>query len=276
MTSDLTQRDIAQHHRRAVRFFWWLLLAAATVSLVSNIAHAVLPYIPTVAIQISAAAVPPVFLLGIVHGMSLAVRAGASGTIYRCAVSAIAIIGLGAFSMSFIAQRDLMLAIGYNPGTAWIFPAITDVTAAVCTLVLVVLGDKPARRARASSAEIASGQRSVRSEKTQLRDSAPVQRVQAPSSRLSAPSVSKRAQTGSPQHVLVQADGANSDTELAAQLIESGITTQPLTTVVAVLEAHSGGATINAAASAMQINYRTAKRIVEAAAKHRQRALETV
>jgi hypothetical protein len=51
--SALTQTEIvARNHRRAVMFFWGLLLGATTVSLLGNIAHAVLPYLPTVFIQI--------------------------------------------------------------------------------------------------------------------------------------------------------------------------------------------------------------------------------
>jgi molybdenum-dependent DNA-binding transcriptional regulator ModE len=59
-------------------------------------------------------------------------------------------------------------------------------------------------------------------------------------------------------------------------MIASGVTTQPLATVIAVLEAHCNGASINAAAKASGINYRTAQRIVEAAAGHRQRPLVAV
>jgi molybdenum-dependent DNA-binding transcriptional regulator ModE len=40
--------------------------------------------------------------------------------------------------------------------------------------------------------------------------------------------------------------------------------------VIAVLAARRDGASINAAAKASGINYRTAQRIVEAAAEHRQ------
>jgi molybdenum-dependent DNA-binding transcriptional regulator ModE len=46
--------------------------------------------------------------------------------------------------------------------------------------------------------------------------------------------------------------------------------------VAAVLEAHRNGASINAAAKASGINYRTAQRIVEAAAGHRQLPLVAV
>ena len=71
-TQEITQRN----HHRAVRFFWGLLIGATMVSLVGNIAHAVIPYIPCIAIQIGAAAVPPIALLAAVHGIALAVRAG--------------------------------------------------------------------------------------------------------------------------------------------------------------------------------------------------------
>jgi len=86
-----TQIEITQrNHRRAVRFFWCFLIGATTVNLIDNIAHAVLPYLPTAVIQIGAAAVPPIALLAAVHGIALAVRAGASGRVYRWAVSATA------------------------------------------------------------------------------------------------------------------------------------------------------------------------------------------
>jgi hypothetical protein len=66
-----TQTEITQrNHHRAVRFFWGLLIGATTVSLIGNITHAVLPYIPTVVIQIGAAAVPPIALLAAVHGIA--------------------------------------------------------------------------------------------------------------------------------------------------------------------------------------------------------------
>jgi Protein of unknown function (DUF2637) len=150
--STLTQTEIvAKNHRRAVRFFWGLLIGATTVSLLGNIAHAVLPYIPHIVVQIGAAAVPPIALLASVHGIALAVRAGASGRVYFWAVAAVAAIGAGAFAVSFIALRDLMLAIGYTSATASAFPAVVDTAVAVSTLMLLALGDKPARRTRTAN-----------------------------------------------------------------------------------------------------------------------------
>lgn len=59
------------------------------------------------------------------------------------------------------------------------------------------------------------------------------------------------------------------DADLASKLIASGVTTQPVETVTAVLAASREGASINAAAKASGINYRTAQRIVAGAAQQR-------
>jgi hypothetical protein len=69
----------------------------------------------------------------------------------------------------------------------------------------------------------------------------------------------------------VDAEVALVDANLASELIASGVTTQPVGTVIAVLAASRGGGSINAAAKASGINYRTAQRIVEAATERGQR-----
>ena len=55
----------------------------------------------------------------------------------------------------------------------------------------------------------------------------------------------------------------------------SGVTTKSMI-VIEVLAARRDGASINAAAKVSGINYRTAQRIVEAAAAYRQRQLAAV
>jgi hypothetical protein len=62
-----------------------------------------------------------------------------------------------------------------------------------------------------------------------------------------------------------QADATRVDADLASELIASRATTQPVETVIAVLAASRDGLSINAAAKASGINYRTAQRIVKAA-----------
>jgi hypothetical protein len=265
------------HHRRAVRFFWGLLIGATLISLVGNVAHAVLPYMPRIGIQIGAAAVPPVALLAAVHGIALAVRAGASGTVYRWAVTAVAAIGVGAFSVSFLALRDLMRAIGYSPTTAWIFPAIIDTAVAVSTLMLVALGDKPPRRTRTmptfTSAQTPAAHTAKAQGNVATGAEAPAQKTQ-----LLSVQTPLRVQPDSTQTAQdsTQTAATQDDAALALELIASRVTTQPVETVTAVLAAHRGGASINAAAKAAGINYRTAQRIVEAAGEYRQRDLAVV
>jgi Protein of unknown function (DUF2637) len=272
-----TQTEItAKNHRRAVRFFWGLLIGATTVSLVGNITHAVLPYIPHIIVQIGAAAVPPIALLAAVHGIALAVRAGASGRVYCWAVGAVAVIGLGAFAVSFLALRDLMEAIGYSSTTAWVFPAIIDTAVAVATLMLVALGDKPARRTRTMKASISADSPTVPGLPRRRAQSAKADvSRRRPSSGGIPTSATLRPHPASPEQGSVQAEATQADANLALDLIASGVTTQPVETVVAVLSSHRDGASINAAARASGINFRTAKRIVEAAAERQQDLLAT-
>jgi hypothetical protein len=282
MTSqtEITQRN----HHRAVRFFWGLLIGATTASLIGNIAHATLPYLPRIVIQIGAAAVPPIALLAAVHGIALAVRAGASGRVYCWAVGAVAAIGVGAFAVSFMALRDLMQAIGYSSATAWIFPAIIDTTVAVSTLMLVAFGDKPQRRTRTvtTSADTHTPttqrlpQPLIPSAKRKVRPLVPTSaraQIAASVHANQAQTMQDPAQIDATQ---VNGEIAVVDADLAPELIASGVTKQPVETVLAVLRATRDGASINAAAKALGINYRTAQRIVEGAAEHRQRQLVAV
>ena len=254
------------------------------VSLIGNVAHTVLPYIPRIFVQIGAAAVPPIALLAAVHGIALAVRAGASGRVYCWAVGAVAAIGVGAFAMSFLALRDLMRVIGYSSATAWIFPAIIDTAVAVSTLMLVALGDKPIRRPRnvttPANTQAASLQRAAQTPvhsakaelKPSLRSDARARTRQVVSVRPAAAEPDLVLTNGSP----AQTEAAQVDADLASELIASGVTTQSVETVVAVLSAIRGGASINAAAKASGINYRTAQRIVQAVGEHQQHQLLAV
>lgn len=256
-----TSTDTAQSkHRNATRFFWAVLVGATIISLAGNVVHAVLPYVSTVAVQIAAAAVPPLVLLAAVHGIALAVRAGASGTTYRCAVGAVTIIGIGAFLVSFVALRDLMMAIGYSAWVAWIFPLIVDTAVAVSTVMLVALGDKPQRRGRSPKPNalppvqpLSDGYSHARSAKTQVARTAPVHAMQ------------------DKVNVAVQINASTEDAERAAMLVATKVTTQPVDTVMAVLAAHRKGESINASAKGAGINYRTAQRIVNGASEMSER-----
>src|SRR5271165_4842644 len=181
--------------------------------------------------------------------------------------------------------RDLMRAIGYSSATAWMFPAIIDIAVAVSTLMLVALGDKPARRARTVTTpantqpqalqrlartltgraigEVAPTTTSARAHTVKARrvpDYASIHPRPAQAVQASAQTAGARG----------DAEIAQVDTDLASELIASGVTTQPVVTVIAVLTASRAGASINASAKASGIYDRTAQRIVEAAAERRQ------
>ncbi|AGB26259.1 Protein of unknown function (DUF2637) [Mycobacterium sp. JS623] len=277
-----TQAEITQkNHHRAVRFFWGLLLGATLVSLVGNEVHALLPYIPKVVIEIGAAAVPPIVLLAAVHGIALAVRAGASGRVYRCATAAVAVIGMGAFMLSFRALRDLLIETGTPAEWAWVFPAIIDTAVGVSTLMLVALGDKPARRARTVTSSTGTqtpakqrlAQPPTQNAKGEVTPFAPASARAQTSASVQPDPAQTMGDSAQVEVTEADAERAQVDANLASELIASGVTTQAVETVIAVLAARRNGASINAAAKGSGINYRTAQRIVQAAAENRQREL---
>jgi hypothetical protein len=145
----------------------------------------------------------------------------------------------------------------------------------------VALGDKPARRAPRVGTQTATVQRAAQTPRQSAKAEAT---LFAPTSGRAQTVQAKRVQTtasvqpGPPQTVQdsVQTKATQVDADFASELIASGVTTQPVETVIAVLGASRGGASINAAATASGINYRTAQRIVEGAAERRQRQLVVV
>ena len=179
-----------------------------------------------------------------------------------------------------MALRDLMLAIGYSAATAWAFPAIIDTAVAVATVMLVALGDKPARRTRTAtmpaSAQTTAVKRAAQSAKPAI---TPVRSAQIPfkDSASRAGTALASVQLDPAQTLRsAPAEVAHDDADFASDLIASGVTAQSVDTVIAVLSSHRNGASINAAAKASGINYRTAKRIVEAAADRRVTGLVAV
>lgn len=276
-TTNLSPADIGRrNHRKAVRFFWGLLIGATLISVVGNIAHAVLPHLPQLAIAVGAAAVPPIALLAAVHGIAMAVRAGASGSVYRWAVSAVAIIGLGAFTMSFLALRGLMHAIGYSTTTAWVFPAIIDTAVAVSTMMLVALGDKPPRRTRAASAPATAPRKAPRNTKSQTRPLSLQTSSEDPPARTVQYSAAEKPVEQDLQYNTAHDHAAAADADLASEVLASGVTMQSMETVTTVLAAHRRGLSVNAAAKAAGINYRTAQRIVASGAARRPEKLTAV
>ena len=147
--------------------------------------------------------------------------------------------------------------------------------------MLVALGDKPARRTRTAtmpantqtSALQRLSEHPTQSAKRHVKPVAPTNTL-AQTARHSQAQGSASVQLDPAQKLQsAQADVIQDDADLASDLIASGATTQSVDTVVGVLSAHRNGASINAAAKASGINYRTAQRIVEAAERQQRQLL---
>jgi hypothetical protein len=138
--------------------------------------------------------------------------------------------------------------------------------------MLVALGDKPARRTRTvvtmpagaeAPAVQALSQYPTQNATPHVTPVAPTNaRAQAVHHKPVQSSASIQPDPA-PTVQSTQTEATRADADLASELIESGVTTQPVETVLAVLAARRGGASIIAAAKASGINFRTARRIVE-------------
>ena len=129
--------------RSATWFFWGWLIVASGFSMSANVAHAVLQTRGTLMwIAVGAALVPPSVQIAATHSITLLVRTGASGRIYRCALALTVAVGLCAFVLSFDAIRSLATALGFTGHIlgvpiAAIFPVAIDVSIAHATICLL-------------------------------------------------------------------------------------------------------------------------------------------
>ncbi len=174
--------------------------------------------------------------------------------------------------MSFRALRDLMGDIGYSSASAWIFPAIIDTAVAVSTMMLVALGDKPARRTRTVTA-LAPAQVKPSAPTTPKPISSPprphsVRADQVASSAKSAPVDAALRAASTPDQ---RADAGVDYAALAQALVDAGATTKPAAVVASILAAHADGTALNRIASDAGIHHKTVSKIIDAAENHRRK-----
>jgi Protein of unknown function (DUF2637) len=172
--------------------------------------------------------------------------------------------------LSFRTLRDLLIQTGTPPAWAWVFPAIIDTAVAVSTLMLVALGDKPARRTSTAtapaSAKVKASAPTAPEPVSALPRPHSVRADQVASSAKSAPVDSAlRAASAQDQHADAGADHA----ALAQALVDAGATTKPAAVIESILSAHADGTALNRIASDMGIHHKTVSKIIDAAENHR-------
>jgi hypothetical protein len=107
------RRETACGNRSAARVFWSWLIVATAMSVVGNVAHAVLHAPPgAVTLAAGAALVPPVVLLAATHSVAVLVRTEAGGFTYWCALLMTVALASCAFVLSFDALRSLAVTLG--------------------------------------------------------------------------------------------------------------------------------------------------------------------
>jgi hypothetical protein len=143
---------------------------------------------------------------------------------------------------------------------------------AVSTMMLVALGDKPARRTRTATAP-ASAQ--VKASGPTAPE--PVSALPRPHSVRADPvaSSAKSAHVDSAMRVASApdqcADAGVDYTALAQTLVDASATTKPAALVASILSAHADGTALNRIASDVGIHHKTVSKIIDAAEDHRQR-----
>ena len=255
---------VVRNQRRAVQYFWLWLIIATSLSLAGNVAHAWLTAQPETRWLTSViAVVPPLALLLSVHGLAVLAKSSASGPVYRTAVCATAAIAAGAFTISFVALRELAVIAGTQSTVAAVLPLVLDTSIAVCTLALVAVGDRPPRKSRSAPGAASAAATVSVSGAVSKRDTTRGQR-----------DATATAQCGTESEVA--AFGAEqSALDMAAEIAAQRITRQPVETVAAILTAHHHGDPVNRIAKQIGVHHSAVSRIIDAANELRKRELLT-
>jgi len=279
-----TQADIDAKNRSAGRrFFWMLLILATFTSLYGNIAHAMSGAGGVSLNSIVCASIAPLFLMALVHGAAHLARNTASGWAYWIVIASVGGVAAFAFAQSFgaltaFARDSHVLAPGLTP-------LIVDATIGVSTFALVVLEQRPAKRARTARPA------TVDSMKPQAKAVAPpatttsnrkMNRATAIVSgdaergfarKLGTSAYAGLTETARSQSAPRPAAAGDATFDLAAELVRDKATKQPVEVVRAILEAHNNGDPLNRIAKNVDRHHTAVKRIIDAAAARVDRQL---
>ncbi|QFG08924.1 helix-turn-helix DNA binding domain protein [Mycobacterium phage MalagasyRose] len=125
----------------ALRFFRGWLIASMAVSILGNVAHALLsPSVQSWLIAAVAAAYPPIVQFGMTHGSHMLVQARITGAAYKFTLTvAVLLVGLG-FVLCYTSLRELMLVwAGMSRFMATLWPLTVDLGIIGSTVAMLVL-----------------------------------------------------------------------------------------------------------------------------------------
>lgn len=159
----------ARSRARARVWYWSWLLFATVISLGGNVIHAWMaaPASHLKALASMAAAVTPLLLLGATHSVALLIKNRRSeyrrvdAYVFAAALTITVGVGSLTFVTSYFSLRALILALGFDPGQASLWPIPVDLSLVCFTLALLTSTSADNSDAAESTRTPAGGSSSV-------------------------------------------------------------------------------------------------------------------
>jgi hypothetical protein len=281
--------------RGASRFYWCWLIFATSVSVLGNIAHALL--VAPDALRLLAAVtsvVPPAFVVGSTHSVALSLKMRRFALIYALGLLMTIGVAACAFLLSFDALRALAVMLGWPSGRAWLFPIAIDVSIAHATFGLLSLGptrvssaDEPSNVAESQPASsppavdaaprppLPAGPAAARNG-TVIADAGPTPRpVSTPNRAVAVPDAPAAVSAMASKRMLTAvADPSAAPIDLselvrwkptAHELVRNGTTSKDPDTVAAILAEHAAGTPPSTISRRRGVHHSTVRRILAGA-----------
>ncbi|KRQ29959.1 hypothetical protein AOT83_11005 [Mycobacteroides sp. H001] len=250
-------------------WFGSTLLASTMVSLAGNIGYTLIarPNAHT-AVSIAVAAVAPLGLAAAVHSVGVAARA--RGTVRAAVLTAVAVVAVSAFVLSFEALAGLARLVGHTGWTAYLLPVVVDVMVAASTTALVL--ERPrqlAREAEAITRPVAVDQAPADAVAVPAPMAADVRKLAEDQIKPQFKAVDGRAATADPVVFHSASAGMVQDGHLSAaeQLVAAGAVKGSATDVAVAMAALAAGQSQRAAAAASGLHRTTVARLKSEAAR---------
>lgn len=294
--STLTDRAESDAERaQAHQFFWRWLVGATGLTLAGNAAHALLAYIPIIAIRLSVYLIPPLIALVSIHGITVLARVGrvhrarssaswrdAGGT----AILSVVVTGtlaLIAAVLSYSGLYGVALAGGLSPRLGWLFPLTIDLGIAVSSVALVVLrplsgaDERVARLAqRAAQPQVSKVPATPAAPRPTPSTATPTAPTAPRPTTPAAPAAPRPASSSAPQEVSDAPSPAPELVGLAERIVESRAVRQPVATVSRILALSETEARKNVISERLGVHHSVITKVLAEAEAQRRHGLQAV